>query len=57
MSLTEREMFEKSFERPKNYFKLSARRQWDIDSNLGILDWTGGNLTTADKLRFNKHYK
>jgi hypothetical protein len=55
--MTDYEMFEKSFERPKDYFKLSARRQWDIDSNLGILDWTGGNLTTADKLRFNKHYK
>ena len=26
--MTEREMFEKSFQRPKNYFKLSERKQW-----------------------------
>jgi hypothetical protein len=57
MSLTEKEMFEKSFSRPKNYFKLSSARQWEIDKVLGILDWNGGGLTTAEKLRFNKHYK
>ena len=37
--LTEREMFEKSFERPAVFFKLSEERQWDIDAALGILDW------------------
>lgn len=32
--MNEREMFEASFGRPKNYFKLSADRQWEIDDNL-----------------------
>jgi len=27
--------------RPANYLELSARGQWDIDDNLGILDWSG----------------
>lgn len=34
--MTEQEMFEKSFERPKNYFKLSPERQWEIDIQLQI---------------------
>lgn len=55
--MTEREMFEKSFQRPKNYFHLSAREQWDIDKQLGILDWEGEDLTEADKKRFREHYK
>lgn len=55
--MTEREMFEKSFERPSDYFKLSERRQWEIDANLGILDWQGTELTPEDKKRFNTHYQ
>jgi len=55
--MTEREMFEKSFERSVNYFKLTERQQWDIDANLGILDWRGEGLTDEDKKRFNTHYK
>jgi hypothetical protein len=55
--MTEREMFEKSFQRPSNYFELSPRQQWDIDSSLGILDWEGGDLTKEDKERFKAHYK
>jgi len=55
--MTQQEMFEKSFQRPKNYFKLSARRQWDIDADLGILDWVGGNLTDEEKKRFEEHYE
>lgn len=54
--MTEREMFEKSFERPRNYFKLSSSEQWSIDDRLGILDWVGGNLTKEDRDRFDKHY-
>lgn len=54
--MTQREMFEKSFERPSNYFKLSAQTQWDIDASLGILDWEGGNLSEEDKKRFKEHY-
>lgn len=57
MAMTEREMFEKSFERPSNYFKLSSRQQWDIDSSLGILDWEGNDLTEEDIARFKAHYK
>jgi len=54
---TEQEMFELSFQRPKNYFKLSPERQWEIDSNLGILDWKGDSLTKEEKERFLNHYK
>lgn len=55
--MTEREMFEKSFQRPKNYFKLSAAEQWEIDKRLGILDWEGTGLSDDDVKRFNKHYE
>lgn len=54
--MNEREMFEKSFERPLNYFKLSPERQWEIDKDLGILDWMGENLSKEDKERFKNHY-
>lgn len=55
--MTNREMFEISFKRPKNYFKLPPRRQFAIDSQLGILDWeNSGNLTKEDLLRFKDHY-
>lgn len=56
MSVSEKEMFEKSFQRPKNYFKLSNERQWDIDKNLGILDWEGGNLSKEETKKFKEHY-
>lgn len=49
-------MFEKSFLRPKNYFKLSPQRQWEIDNELGILDWIGDDLTEEEKKRFQEHY-
>lgn len=55
--MTQREMFEASFQRPKNFFSLSERHQWDIDEGLGILDWFGGNLTDEDRQRFADHYK
>lgn len=54
--MNEREMFEKSFERPKDYFILSPKRQWEIDDSLGILDWKGEGLSKEDKERFKKHY-
>jgi hypothetical protein len=50
-------MFEKSFQRPPNFFDLSGQTQWAIDKNLGILDWTGCNLTPEDRERFMNHYK
>jgi len=55
--MTQREMFEKSFQRPSNYFRLSDEEQWDIDKTLGILDWTGEGLTKEDLKRFKDHYK
>jgi len=56
--MTDTEMFEKSFQRPKNFFHLTAKEQWDIDSKLGILDWTGMGmgLSHEDCVRFNLHY-
>lgn len=55
--MTEREMFEKSFQRPKNYFKLSPQEQWAIDKSLGILDWEGSGLSEEDIKRFKAHYE
>lgn len=49
-------MFEMSFNRPSNYFKLSVERQWEIDKSLGILDWMGDNLSHGDQKRFDAHY-
>lgn len=54
--MLEREMFEKSFQRPRNFFALTARRQWEIDEALGILDWVGKGLTPEDKVRYAAHY-
>lgn len=50
-------MFEVSFKRPKNFFKLSADTQWEIDKQLGILDWMGEGLSEEDMVRFRDHYK
>ena len=55
--MTEREMFEKSFQRPKNFFDLSPEEQWAIDKKLGILDWNGDDLTAEDRKRFKAHYE
>lgn len=54
--MDQRQMFEASFQRPKNFFSLSARRQWEIDEALGILDWEGDNLSAEDEKRFQQHY-
>jgi len=55
--MTEKEMFERSFCRPRDYFQLSGKEQWEIDKSLGILDWGGGDLTPEEEERFNAHYK
>jgi hypothetical protein len=31
-----------ALQRPRNYAQLSPQAQWDIDQELGILDWDGG---------------
>ena len=54
--MTQSEMFERSFARPRNFFELSPQRQWEIDKDLGILDWEGKDLTKEEKIRFEKHY-
>lgn len=55
--MSEREMFEQSFKRPTNFFKLSVSEQWAIDKHLGILDWQGEGLSEEDLQRFNNHYE
>lgn len=55
--MTQEEMYEQSYNRPKNYFKLSPERQWEIDKELGILDWEGKQLSDEEKARFEAHYK
>lgn len=54
--MTQDAMYEASFRRPNNYFKLTEQRQWEIDDMLGILDWAGDNLTDEQKQRFQDHY-
>ena len=54
--MIEREMFEKSFERPASFSSLSAEEQWAIDKKLGILDWKGEDLSEEDLKRFYAHY-
>jgi len=50
-------MFEKSFERPHNYFDLSCEEMWEIDKRLGILDWEGAyKLSDEDKQKWVEHY-
>jgi hypothetical protein len=55
--MTEREMFEKSFKRPKNFLKLSSERQYEIDKELKILDWQGEGLNSDDMKRVREHYE
>lgn len=55
--MTNDQMFEESFKRPKNYFHLSPEEQWRIDDRLGILDWDGSNLTEEQRKKFREHYK
>lgn len=50
-------MFEISFQRPKNFFRLSGSSQWEIDKELGILDWIGEGLSQKDLDRFKAHYE
>ena len=54
--MDEREMFELSFKRPRNYISLSPKEQWAIDRDLGILDWKGEGLTDEDRERMKQHY-
>jgi hypothetical protein len=54
--LDNRDMFERSFDRPKDFFKLIPEEQWAIDKRLGILDWDGSALTPEQLERFHKHY-
>jgi len=35
---------------------LIIREQWNIDAELGILDWQGDDLSNEDMKRFNEHY-
>lgn len=51
------EMYELSFKRPRDYFKLSSQTQWEIDKSIGILDWDGSKMTEEERSRFNKHYE
>ncbi|KKN13809.1 hypothetical protein LCGC14_1002570 [marine sediment metagenome] len=54
--MTQREMFEVSFKRPRDYFDLSPRRQFEIDGALGILDWSMCELSSEDLQRYTGYY-
>ena len=55
--MTEKEMYEKSFQRPSNFFKLSEAEQFEIDKKLGVLDWMGTGLSKEEISKFKAHYK
>lgn len=57
MCCTEADMFERSFQRPRNFYKLPPDEQWQIDKELGILDWVSGKRTPTEKKRFAEHYE
>lgn len=54
--MSESEMFERSFLRPRNYFLLCPQHQYEIDKDLGILDWAG-EMTEEERVRFRAHYQ
>ena len=54
--MTDKEMFEISFQRPNNYFELTYIEQFEIDKRLGIENWVRRDLTQAEKRRFWWHY-
>ncbi len=58
LDVTRAILFEKSFERPRNYFDLSEEAQWEIDKGLGLLDWDGTfeRLNKDDQQRFKAHF-
>lgn len=54
--MNQREMFERSFQRPSDYFYLSEELRQDIDKRLGILNWSGKSLSKKDLKRYRAHY-
>lgn len=55
--MTEAEMFERSFQRPRDYFLRTSQEQWNIDKRLGILDWAGDKLSEAEIQRCVDYYQ
>jgi len=57
-ALTQRQMYERSFGRPPDYFSLGVAEQWAVDKRLGILDWVGvtEDYTPEEAERFRLHY-
>lgn len=41
VSVSQKSMFDRAMQRPENYETLSPGHQWEIDKQLGILDWYG----------------
>lgn len=54
--MTQQEMFEKCFERPRNFLNLSEQEQWEIDKNLGILDWDDSDLEREEIERYREYF-
>lgn len=47
MSMSEYEMAKAALRRPLDYGQRHPQSQWNIDANLGILDWNGIDLDKA----------
>lgn len=56
--MNQEEMFEKTFDRPSNYFLLSLEKRREIDSNLGILNWLPNrfDLSNEQFSKYQDHY-
>ncbi len=53
--MTHQEMLEAALRRPKNYPHLPPSEQWEIDKELGILDWEGPKNAEETRLVYNHH--
>ena len=53
--MTYEEMFKAALKRPKNYYKLDPKEQFDVDTNLHILSWVGPKTAEEVKVLAKHH--
>jgi hypothetical protein len=56
MTPQQKKIYEKTFKRPKNFFKLSVAEQWIIDEKLGISEWRAVGMNEEELKRYQAHY-
>lgn len=53
--MTHDECFRNALQRPVDYHRLSHDEQWNVDRQLGILDWPGP-MTDEEWNRLRQHH-